>query len=127
MYLDNPGALWSGDYLRNLEPRTTPYDDAKEDQDIKPEDVLKYESSDEPSLDFWVYDGHSIDDIPTYRDVESPLKDMFVLASLSNDLIPDLLIQTTQFGTLAWLFLHKWRRPRNRRHGLHGDDGDRTC
>jgi hypothetical protein len=39
---------------------------------------LKFESSDEPSLDYRVYDGHSIDDIPAYRDVESPLKDMFV-------------------------------------------------
>jgi hypothetical protein len=90
------------------------------------EDVLKYESSDEPSLDFWVYDGHSIDDIPTYRDVESPLKDMFVLVSPSNDLSPNLLIQMTQFGTLAWLFLRKWRRPRNRRHRLNDDACDRT-
>src|SRR6267142_977339 len=120
MYCINPGALWSRDYTRNLEPRTTPYDDANEDQNIKLEDVLKYESSDEPSLDFWVYDGHSIDDIPTYRDVESPLKDMFVLVSPSYDLIP----KTTQFGTLAWLFLRKWRRPRNRRHRLNDDDGD---
>ena len=127
MYCNNPGALWSRDYTRNLDPHTTPYDDANEDQNIKLEDVLKYESPDEPSLDFWVYDSHSIDDIPTYRDVESPLKDMFVLVLPSNDLISNLLIQTTQFGTLAWLFLRKWRLPRNRRHRLNDDAGDRTC
>ena len=78
-YFNNPKALWSGGYVRNLDPRSIPYDDTNEDQNIKPEDVLKFESSDEPSLDYWVYDGHSIDDVPTYRDVESPLRDMFVL------------------------------------------------
>lgn len=56
-----------------------PYDDANEDQNVKAEDILKFPCADEPSLDYWVYDGHSIDDIPTYRDVEPPLKDMFVL------------------------------------------------
>jgi hypothetical protein len=48
---------------------------------------LKFESTDEPSLDYWVYDGHSIDDIPAYRDVESPLKDMFV--PVLSRLLPD--------------------------------------
>jgi len=78
-YINNPKALWSGDYVRNLDPLSIPYDDTNEDQNTKPEDVLKFESSDGPSLDYRVYDGHSIDDTPTYRDVESPLRDMFVL------------------------------------------------
>lgn len=53
-----------------------PYDDANEDQNVEPKDVLNYEYKDEQVLDYWVYDGHSISDIPSYRDVGSPLKDM---------------------------------------------------
>ncbi len=97
--------MWSGDYVRDLDPQITPYDDADEDQNIKPEDVLKFESLGEPSLDYWVYDGHSIDDIPTYRDVESPLKDMFVRYFTLMCPISNLLIRVAQFGALAWLFL----------------------
>jgi hypothetical protein len=64
------------DYVRNLKSPVIPYNDAAEDLN-KPDDVLKYEHTDELSLDDWVYDGHSIDDIPNYRDVEPPLKDMY--------------------------------------------------
>jgi hypothetical protein len=78
-YFHNEKALWSVDYVRNLNPSVIEYNDAIEDQNVRPEDVLKYEYSDELSLDYWVYDGHSVDDIPDYRSVESPLKDMYVL------------------------------------------------
>jgi hypothetical protein len=64
------------DYVRSLNPPVIPYDDANEDQNVKLEDVLKYEYMDELSLDNWVYDGQSIDDTPNYRNVEPPLKDM---------------------------------------------------
>jgi hypothetical protein len=64
------------DYVRSLDPPVIPYNDANEDQNVKLEDVLKYEYMDELSLDNWVYDGHSIDNAPNYRDVEPPLKDM---------------------------------------------------
>ena len=63
-------------YFRSINPPVIPYNDANEDQNVKLEDVLKYEYMDELSLDNWVYDGHSIDATPSYRDVESPLKDM---------------------------------------------------
>jgi hypothetical protein len=64
------------DYVRSLNPPVIPYNDANEDQNIKVKDVLRYEYMDDLSLDDWVYDGHSIDDFPNYRDVEPPLKDM---------------------------------------------------
>ena len=64
------------DYVRSLNPPVIPYNDVNEDQNVRLEDVLKYEYMDDLSLDNWVYDGHSIDDIPSYRDVEPPLKDM---------------------------------------------------
>lgn len=64
------------DYVRSLNPLVIPYKDANEDQTIKVEDVLRYESMDDLSLDDQMYEGHSIDDIPTRRDVEPPLKDM---------------------------------------------------
>jgi hypothetical protein len=62
--------------VRSLDPEVIPYDDVNEDQGIKPEDILKYKYTDEVSLEDWVYDGHSIEDIPSYSDVKSPLKDM---------------------------------------------------
>ena len=66
-------------YVRNLNPSVIEYNDSTEDQDVKPEDVLKYEYSDDLSLDYWVYDEHSVDDIPDDQSVDSPLKDMYVL------------------------------------------------
>ena len=65
--------------MRDLDPPVIPYDDANEDQDVKLDEILKYERKDELALADWVYDGHSIDDTPNYRDVESPLKDMCAL------------------------------------------------
>lgn len=64
------------DYVRSLNPPVIPYNDANEDQNVRLEDVLNYEYMEDLSLDNWVYDGHSIDDILSYRDVEPPLKDM---------------------------------------------------
>jgi hypothetical protein len=55
-----------------------PYDNIDEDHKVKPEDILKYECKDELALDEWVYDGHTIDDVPNYRDVPPPLRDMYV-------------------------------------------------
>jgi len=77
-YINDRKALWSGDYVRGRDPRIIPYDDANEDQNVKVEDILKFDVSDEPIVDHWVYDGHSIDDIPNYGNVEPPLKDMCV-------------------------------------------------
>ena len=64
------------DYVRSLNPPVIPYNDANEDRNIKLEDVLRYEYKDDLSLDDWVYDEHSINDISNYRDVDPPLKDM---------------------------------------------------
>jgi hypothetical protein len=68
--------LWSVDYVHSLSSSVIEYNDNNEDPNVKPEDILKYEYTDELSLDLWVYDGHSIDDIPNYGHVESPLRDM---------------------------------------------------
>ncbi|KAH9171881.1 hypothetical protein EDB89DRAFT_1851867 [Lactarius sanguifluus] len=69
-YFHTTNDLWSEEYVRKLDPRVIPYDDAKEDKDVKLEEILKYEHKDELALDDWVYDGHSIDDTPSYGDVE---------------------------------------------------------
>ncbi|KAI0249341.1 hypothetical protein BJV78DRAFT_1347821 [Lactifluus subvellereus] len=75
-YFHDGKALWSVNYVRDLDPPVIPYNDASEDQNVKPEDILKYEYTDELALDSWVYDGHSTEDIPSYRDVKPPLKDI---------------------------------------------------
>ena len=64
------------DYVRRLDPEAIPYNEDNEDTNVQPGDILKGEYKDELSLDDWVYDGHSIDDIPDHRDVEPPLKNM---------------------------------------------------
>jgi hypothetical protein len=64
------------DYVLSLKPVVIPYDDVKEDQNIKLQDILKYEYTGELSLEDWVYDGHSTEDIPSYSDIKPPLKDM---------------------------------------------------
>jgi hypothetical protein len=68
--------LWSTDYVLSLRPVIIPYDDVIEDQNIKPQDILKYEYTDELSLEDWVYDGHSTEDIPSYGVIKPPLKYM---------------------------------------------------
>ncbi|KAH9077795.1 hypothetical protein EDB83DRAFT_2548774 [Lactarius deliciosus] len=75
-YFHTTNDLWSEEYVRKLDSRVIPYDDAKEDKDVKLEEILKYEHKDELALDEWVYDGHSIDDTPSYGDVEPSLKDI---------------------------------------------------
>ncbi|KAI9464111.1 hypothetical protein BJY52DRAFT_887328 [Lactarius psammicola] len=75
-YFHNSNDLWSADYVRNLDPQVIPYNDANEDKDVKLDEILKREHMDELALDDWVYDGHSIDDTPSYPDVEPPLKDI---------------------------------------------------
>lgn len=64
------------DYVRSLSSPVIAYNDDAEDPNVNPEDILNYEYSDDLSLDLWVYDGHSVDDIPIYGDVGSALKDM---------------------------------------------------
>jgi len=66
----------SSDYILGLYPRIIPYDDANEDQTVKAEDILKFETLEDLSLDYWLYDGHTIDDVPNYGDVGWPLKDI---------------------------------------------------
>ena len=63
------------EYVRSLSSPVIAYDDAK-DPNVNSQDILKYDFTDESSLDLWVYDGHSVDDIPIYSDVGSELKDM---------------------------------------------------
>ncbi|KAI9464112.1 hypothetical protein BJY52DRAFT_1221492 [Lactarius psammicola] len=75
-YFHNEKALWSLDYVRNLDLPVISYNDTNEDQDVRLEDILKHEYKDELALDEWVYDGHSIDDTPDHRDIEPPLKDI---------------------------------------------------
>ena len=62
--------------MRSLSDPVTPYDDTNEDQNIELKDILNYDYKDKEVLDYWVYDGHSINDMPNCCDVESPLKDM---------------------------------------------------
>ena len=73
--------MWSVNYVHGLSSSVIEYNDNAEDPNVRPEDVLKHEYTDELSLDHWVYDGHSIDDIPNYGNVQSPLRDMYVLHS----------------------------------------------
>lgn len=76
-YHDHPDALWSVDYVRSLDPQVVPYNDDNDDKNIQPGDVLNHGYKDELSLDYSVYDGHSIDYIPNCRDVDSPVNDMY--------------------------------------------------
>jgi hypothetical protein len=64
------------DYVRRFDPKVISYNDDDEDKSVQPGDVLKREYKDELSLDDWVYDGHSINDLPEHRDVAPPLKNM---------------------------------------------------
>jgi len=70
-YFHKRKALWSMDYVQTLHAQVLPYDDDIEDQNVRPEDILNYEYKDELSLDDWVYDGHSTDNIPSHPDVDS--------------------------------------------------------
>jgi hypothetical protein len=66
---------------------------------------LKYGTTDELALDYWVYDGHSTEDVPSYRDVQAPLKDMYAPCFVC---MPPPFASSNhagQFGALAWLFL----------------------
>jgi hypothetical protein len=76
-YFHNPIALWSVDYVRSLNPEVIPWNDEDEDQNVKPGDVLNYGYKDELSLDYSVYDGHSIDYIPNCRGVDLSMNDMY--------------------------------------------------
>jgi hypothetical protein len=66
------------DYVRGLGRHVISYNDDDEDKGIQPESILNYGCKDELSVDNGMYDGHSIDNIPDYRDVEPPLKNMYV-------------------------------------------------
>jgi len=68
--------LWTVNYVRSFSAPVIEYDDDAEDPNVKPEDILKYNYTDELSLDLWVYDGHTIDDTPKYGNVGSPFRDM---------------------------------------------------
>ena len=69
-------SLWTVDYVRGLRQDVIPYND---DDDIQPGNILNYGYKDELSVDNGMYDGHSVDDISDYGDVEPALKDMYVL------------------------------------------------
>lgn len=100
-YFYNYKALWTVDYVQNLNPGVIPYDDENEDQNLQPGDILNYEYKDELSLDNWVYDKLLPDDIQNHGGVELPLKDLYVLGPCH---IFESLI-ALQFWALAWLFL----------------------
>jgi hypothetical protein len=101
-YYDHRNALWTLDYVRSLDPQVIPYNDEDEDQNVKPGNVLNHEYKDELSLDYSVYDGHSIDYIPNCRDVGSPVNNMYAFVC-----IPRMFqfLNAAQFGNLEWLFL----------------------
>jgi hypothetical protein len=69
-------ALWPVDYVRSFSAPAIGFGDDTEDPNVKPEDILKYKYTDELPLDLWVYDGHSINDIPNYGDIGPPFRDM---------------------------------------------------
>jgi hypothetical protein len=115
-YFHDRKALWSVDYVQNLSPAVIPYDDASEDQNVKPEDILKYEYTDELALDDWVYDGHSTEDIPSYHDVKPPLKDMCALCFIFMPPPFSSSNHAVQFRSLARLFLRRRRHPRDQRN-----------
>jgi hypothetical protein len=62
--------------VRSLDHPITLYEDNNEDQTVDPKDILNYSYKDSQVLDYWVYDGHSVNDIPDYGNVEPPLEDM---------------------------------------------------
>jgi hypothetical protein len=62
--------------VKSFDHPVTFYECEKDDQKVEPKEILNYSYEDDQALCDWVYDGHSIDDIPDYSDVESPLKDM---------------------------------------------------
>jgi len=92
--------VWSKDYILGLDPQPIPYDDPTENQ----EEILRFGTLDEPSLDYSVYDGHSTD-VSSYDNIEPPLKDMSVHRSTSIPPISNPLMHVVQFRTLAWVFL----------------------
>ncbi|KAI0301375.1 hypothetical protein BC826DRAFT_989073 [Russula brevipes] len=69
-YFHDKKALWSVDYIRTLDPQVLSYNNDIEDQNVRPEDILNHEYKDELSLEDWVYDGHSTNDIPSHPDVD---------------------------------------------------------
>jgi hypothetical protein len=92
------------DYIRTLDPQVLPYNADIEDQNFRPKDILNYEYKDELSLDDWVYDGHSTDDIPSYPDVDTLSDDMYAVRLFAS-LARSNLQNTPQFWALAWLSL----------------------
>jgi len=113
-YFHNEKPLWSedSDYFLDFDIGVIPYDDANEHQGVNPEEVLKHKYRDEMSLEYWVYDGHTIDDVPNYSDVEPPLNYMYALQFFCMSVYLNLLTPVAQFGTVAWLFLRCRRRTR---------------
>ena len=81
MYDDE--SLWSVDYAQSLDSQIISYNDDNEDQNVQPEDILNHECKDDLSLDYSVYDGHSTlhstEYIPKCGDVDSPMKEMYVI------------------------------------------------
>ena len=81
-YVHNKNALLTVDYIRNLYPYVSSYnddDDDDKDQSVQPGAILNYESKDELSLDDRVYCEQFTDAIPNDGNVESPLKDLYAL------------------------------------------------
>jgi hypothetical protein len=62
--------------VQSLSHPVTLYERDNEGQNVEPKDILNYSYKDDQVLYDWVYDGHSIDDIPNCGDAESPLEDM---------------------------------------------------
>jgi hypothetical protein len=82
-YCHNENALWSVNYIRSLDPQVIPYNDDNEDQTVQPGDILNHGYKDELSLDYSVYDEHSIDHIPNCRDIDPLVEDMYALRLMS--------------------------------------------
>ena len=77
--------LLTVDYIRNLYPYVSLYDDDDDDHDEdqsvqpEPEHILNYEHKDELSPDDRVYCEQFTDAIPNDGNVEPPLKDLYAL------------------------------------------------
>jgi hypothetical protein len=85
-YVYDKKALLTVDYIRNLDPSVSSYDDDEtggyEDQSVQPEPeaILNYNLKDEPSPDSQVYCEQFTDAIPNDGNVEPPLKDLYALS-----------------------------------------------
>ncbi|KAI0056627.1 hypothetical protein BV25DRAFT_1864510 [Artomyces pyxidatus] len=74
-YFHRPTDLWTTEYMKNLVPKIIPFNESEE-EDIRAEDVLKYDYKDNLTIDDWVYDRDTIHRVPDNTDIDLPLKNI---------------------------------------------------